>query len=141
MAKANFKSVDAYLASQPEDVQAKLELVRGAILRALPEAEEAIAYNIPTYKLCGGTVLHFAGWKRHYSLDPAGDALVARFRDELAPHRIERATLRFSLGEPVPVELLECIAKFRAVEAAERRARMLDRGVPGVSKTPGEEGE
>jgi len=97
--------------------------VRRAILRALPGADEVIAYNIPTYKLQGESVLHFAGWKRHYSLYPAGAALVAAFEDELAPHKVEKATLRFSLSAPVPVKLIERIAKFRAVEVAERRMR------------------
>jgi uncharacterized protein YdhG (YjbR/CyaY superfamily) len=53
VATNHFKSVDAYLASQPVDVQAKLEIVRGAIFKALPAAEEVISYNIPTYKVRG----------------------------------------------------------------------------------------
>ncbi len=125
MAKTVFKSVDAYIASQPELVQPKLALVRSAILKALPEAEEVISYNIPTYKLRNEAVLHFAGWKRHYSLYPAGTALVEAFKNELAPHKVEKATLRFSLSDPVPANLIERIAKFRAMEAAERRARQV----------------
>jgi uncharacterized protein YdhG (YjbR/CyaY superfamily) len=51
MAKTDFKSVDEYIASQPETVQGVLERVRNTIRKALPGAEEVISYKIPTYKL------------------------------------------------------------------------------------------
>ncbi len=63
MAKTDFKSVDEYMASQPEAVRGILGRVRTAILKAVPGAEEVISYKIPTYKLHSGPVLYFAGWK------------------------------------------------------------------------------
>ena len=111
------KSVDEYIASQPKAAQGVLERVRSAIKKAVPGAEEAISYKIPAYKLQGALVLYFAGWKRHYSLYPAGDSVVAAFRDELAPYAVEKGTIRFPLSAPVPVKLIESIAKFRAKEA------------------------
>ena len=71
MAKTNLKSVDDYIASQPEAAQGILKRVRGAIRGALPGAEEIISYKIPMYKMHGAVALYFAGWKHHYSLDPA----------------------------------------------------------------------
>lgn len=120
MAKTDFKSVDEYIATHPEEVQVVLERVRSAIRRALPGAQEAISYQIPTYKLNGSAVLYFAGWKRHYSLYPAGDELVEAFKDDLEPYEVDKGTIRFPLSRPVPVRLIERIARFRAKEAAER---------------------
>ncbi len=120
MAKTDFKSVDEYLATLPEDVQAILQRVRSAIRKAVPAAEEVISYQIPAYKLGGGRLLFFAGWKRHYSLYPATAGVVAALKDELAPYEISKGTIRFPLSEPVPVKLIERIAKLRAQEAAER---------------------
>jgi len=117
MAKTDFKSVDEYIAAQPEDVQAILERVRGAIRRAVPGAQEMISYQIPTYKLHGDRVLYFAGWKQHYSLYPASDDLVDAFKHDLAPYKIDKGTIRFPLSQPVPVKLIERIAKFRAKDA------------------------
>jgi uncharacterized protein YdhG (YjbR/CyaY superfamily) len=94
--------------------------VRHAIRKALPQAEEVISYQIPAYKIRGSAVIYFAGWKQHYSLYPAGDRLVAEFKDELAGYKINKGTIRFPLSEPVPVKLIERIAKFRAREIAER---------------------
>ena len=71
MAKTNFRSVDDYIASQPEATQTVLKRVRSIIRKALPAAEEVISYQIPAYKSRGQAVVYFAGWKQHYSLYPA----------------------------------------------------------------------
>jgi uncharacterized protein YdhG (YjbR/CyaY superfamily) len=120
MAKTDFKSVDEYIASQPDPVQGILERVRSAICKAVPEAEEVISYKIPTYKLPGGPVLYFAGWKQHVSLYPATANVVEAFRDEIAPYLVSKSTIRFPLSRPVPVKLIGRIARFRAMEVAER---------------------
>src|SRR6185295_7354420 len=95
MAKTELRSVDQYIAMQPKDVRPILQRVRGAIRKALPGAEEAISYQIPTYRLDGAYVVYFAGWKRHYSLYPVTDYLVAALRDDLAPYKISKGTIRF----------------------------------------------
>lgn len=134
MAKANFKSVDEYIASQPAAVQSILEEVRSTIRDALPAAEEVISYQIPAYKLHGDRVIFFAGWKQHYSLYPAGERLVAAFKDELARYKISRGTIQFPLSEPVPVKLIGRIAKFRAKEVADRETRA--HSTVGVRRAP-----
>ena len=131
MAKTDFKSVDEYIATFPEGVQAILRRVRGAIRKALPGAEEAISYQIPTYRMHGGYVVYFAGWKQHYSLYPATGRLVAAFEDDLAPYEVSKGTIRFPLSQPVPVTLIARLAKFLAKEAPARakakRARLKKR--------------
>jgi len=62
------KSVDEYIAAQPEALRSKLEQVRAAIRRAVPDAVESIGYRMPGYKLHGKPMLYFAGFKEHYSL-------------------------------------------------------------------------
>ena len=64
IAKTDFKSVDEYIASQPEAAQGVLGRVRSAIREAVSGAEEVISYKIPAYMLHGGPVLYFAGWKQ-----------------------------------------------------------------------------
>jgi uncharacterized protein YdhG (YjbR/CyaY superfamily) len=62
------KSVDEYIAAQSEVLRPKLEQVRAAIRKAVPEAVEGIGYRMPGYKLHGEPMLYFAGFKEHYSL-------------------------------------------------------------------------
>jgi uncharacterized protein YdhG (YjbR/CyaY superfamily) len=120
MAKTDFKSVDDYIASQPDVVHAILGRVRNTIRRALPEAEEVISYQIPAYKLHGQPVLYFAGWQQHFSLYPVSANLLAVFKDDIAPYVVSKGTMRFPLSHPVPVKLIGRIAKFRAKEVAAR---------------------
>ena len=117
MANTNFKSVAEYIASRPKATQRTLKLVRSTIRKAVPGAREVISYQIPAYKLPGGTVIYFAGWKEHYSIYPANARLVAAFKKQLAPYEVnEKGTIRFPLSEPVPVKLIGALAKFRGRE-------------------------
>ena len=115
-----FKSVDDYIAAQPQSVRAALERVRDAIRKALPRADETISYNMPSYKLAGDTVIHFAAWKKHFSLYPASAKLLAFFKKDLAAATINKSTIRFSLAGPVQADLIARIAKYRVKELAER---------------------
>jgi uncharacterized protein YdhG (YjbR/CyaY superfamily) len=121
MPKTEITSVVEYIASQPQSARGALRRVRSAIRKGVPRAEELISYKMPTYKLHGRAVLFFAAWKQHYSLYPASARVVAAFKDDLAPYKIIKATIRFPFSESVPAKLIERIARFRAKEVAERR--------------------
>jgi uncharacterized protein YdhG (YjbR/CyaY superfamily) len=121
MSRTPPRNIDQYIAGFPPAVRGVLTRVRTTIRKALPGAEEAISYRIPTYKLRGRNVIYFAGWKEHYSIYPSTDRLVAAFKDDLAPYEVNnKGTIRFPLSEPVPVKLIEGIAKFRAKEVVVR---------------------
>lgn len=123
MEKARVRTIDEYIAMQPAAAQIVLERVRSAIAKAVPDAEECISYQIPAFKLHGRVLLYFAGWKEHYSVYPASDAMTAAFEGELDAYRVSKGTLRFPLSEPVPTKLIGRIAKFRAEEIVARKAR------------------
>ena len=53
-------------------------------------------------------------------VDGTSDRLVPAFKRELAPYEISKGTIRFPLSEPVPLKLIERVAKFRAKEVAAR---------------------
>jgi uncharacterized protein YdhG (YjbR/CyaY superfamily) len=130
MAKTSNKSVNDYIASKPPSLQKILRKVRSTIRQALPGTDEGLSYQIPVYKLNGVPVLYFAGWKAHFSLYPASDALVAEFKYELAPYKLTRGTIRFPLSEPVPVGLIKRLAKFRA-----RQLKMRENGKGSRNKS------
>lgn len=119
MAKTDYKSVDHYIAAQPEAVRGILETVRGAIRTALPGADEVISYQIPAYKLSGGAALYFGGWKQHYSLYPVTESIRTALGKELGGYEMSKGTVRFPFSEAVPVKLIGRIAKLRAKEVAE----------------------
>jgi uncharacterized protein YdhG (YjbR/CyaY superfamily) len=120
MVRPDFKSIDEYIAAQPAAAQVALGRVRCAIRAAAWGAKEGISYKMPAYTLQGSVLLYFAGWKSHFSIYPAGDRLMAAFKGELDPYRASKGTLRFPLSSPVPIKLIERIARFRVKEIAEQ---------------------
>ena len=111
-------SVDEYIAAQPEKSRPKLEQVRAAIRKAVPEAVEVIGYRMPGYKLRGKPLLYFAGFKAHYSLFAASGSFFTALQDELAGYELRKGTVHFDLTKPVPVKLISRIAKLRAAGIA-----------------------
>ena len=118
--KTGFKSVDDYIAAQPDALQSVFNRMRNTVRKALPGAQEVISYKMPAYEMKGQRVIFFAGWKQHYSLYPVGARLVAAYENELASYEVSTGTIRFPISEPVPVKLIEQIAKFRAKEVSPR---------------------
>lgn len=113
------KDIDAYIAGFPSDVQKKLEQLRKTIRKAAPGAIEAIKYAIPTFVLNGKNLVHFAGYKAHIGFYPAPRA-IEEFKDELGDYKGAKGTVQFPLDEPLPLDLIARMVKYR-VGAAERR--------------------
>jgi uncharacterized protein YdhG (YjbR/CyaY superfamily) len=121
------KSVDEYIAAQPEAVRPKLEQVRATIKKAVPKAVEGIGYRMPGYKLHGKPMLYFAGFKEHYSLFAASGTFFAALEDELRSYELRKGTIHFPLTKPVPVTLISRIAKLRASGIAATARKTLGR--------------
>lgn len=125
-------TIDAYIATHPEAMRPVLTRLRAIIRKALPEAEEAISYGIPAYKLAGRPVIYFAGWKAHVSLYPAVGRVATELAVEIAPYKVSKGTLRFDLGKPIPARLVTRIVKIRAAEtlAAAAKTKAKRKGAP-----------
>lgn len=113
-------SIATYIAAQPKAVQPLLRKIRAVLKKALPQAEEVISYQMPAFRLGTGVVVYFAAFKHHWSLFPAAGAAAAAMKEELAPYKVSKGTLRFELAKPVPVRLLARFARLRAEELTER---------------------
>src|SRR5688572_28233674 len=103
--------VDAYLAAQPPEVRAALARVRAAMRRALPNAVEAIKYNMPAYLVDGRAVASFAGWKDHYALYIVPPGLFEAIRKDLEGREASKGIIRFDLDEPVPASVVTRLAE------------------------------
>lgn len=88
-------TIDAYIAGFPEATQALLEQMRQTVRDVAPEAEEAISYGMPTFKL-NGNLVHFAAFKNHIGFYPAPQGLDA-FKEELSPYKGAKGSVQFPL--------------------------------------------
>src|SRR5262244_3372831 len=102
MAQTDFRSVDEYIASQPEAAQGLLERVRSTIRKAVPGAEEAISYKMPTYKLHGVTMLGFAGGGSTIRSTAPPVTSSRRSRTTLLPYEVDKGTSAFRSPSPSP---------------------------------------
>ncbi|MEI7771611.1 MAG: DUF1801 domain-containing protein [Chloroflexales bacterium] len=118
--KGGFRSIDEYIATFPEEIQALLESVRATIKAAAPEAEEKISYQMPTFFLKGNLV-HFAAWKSHIGLYPAPSGAEA-FKDELSRYDCAKGSIKFPIGQPLPLDLIGRVVQFRVAENLDKAA-------------------
>ena len=84
MPKEAFKTIDEYVASFPRNIQNILEELRQVIRDSAPNAEEAISFQMPTFKL-NGNLVWFAAFKNHIGFYPKASAIEA-FRKELTDY-------------------------------------------------------
>ena len=107
--------VQAYLDQIAAPQRMLLERIRDIVRQEAPEAEEVIAYGIPTFKLSGNLV-HYAAFKHHLSFFPGGTAHNETLKDELAGYKLAKGTIQFTLDKPLPDDLVRRIVRLRIAE-------------------------
>ncbi len=121
MDTSDLKSIDEYIAGFPADVQAKLQEMRRVIKEEAPDAVEAIAYGMPTFRL-NGNLVHFAAFQKHLGFYPT-PAGIDEFKADLAPYQTSKGAVQFPLDKPLPFDLMRRIVRFRVRENMEKAAR------------------
>ena len=114
MAENTYTTIDEYIALFPADVQDRLKVMRSTIHEAAPEAAEKISYQMPTFHQLGNLV-HFAAFKNHIGFFP-GASGVAAFADRLTAYKTSKGTIQFPNGQPLPLELVKEITRWRVDE-------------------------
>jgi uncharacterized protein YdhG (YjbR/CyaY superfamily) len=115
-------SVDDYIRSFPENVQVRLKQIRETIKENAPEADESIAYKMAAYKTNGKPLVYFAGFTNHigfYAI-PTGHT---KFANELASYKHGKGSVQFPLDEPLPLDLIGRIVKFRVEENSVKKPK------------------
>jgi uncharacterized protein YdhG (YjbR/CyaY superfamily) len=112
MRKKEFRTIDEYIKTFPEDVQIILEKIRQTIRKAAPEAVEAISYGIPAFKLNGRYLVYFAAWKNHIGFYPMPSGSKA-FKKELSVYKQGKGSIQFPSDKPIPYDLVHKIVSFR----------------------------
>lgn len=107
----DYKTVDEYLANFSGKTLEKLQKVRETIQKVAPSADEVISYGIPTFKLDGKNLVHFAGYEKHIGFYP-GALPIAAFEDRLKTYETSKGTIKLPLDEPIPYELIKEITHF-----------------------------
>ena len=103
-------SIDEYIQKQDAAIQPALISLRKAIHDAIPEAEEKIAWSMPTWKK-NGNIISFAANKNHIGVY-VGEEAAAQFRERLQGIELNKGNLRLKYDREIPLELIADMAKW-----------------------------
>ncbi|MHA6629395.1 iron chaperone [Pseudonocardia sichuanensis] len=103
---------DSYIAAAPEAFRPVLDHLRDLLRRALPDAEEMTAYNMPGFRIRGTVVASYAAFSKQvglYFLAPA----ISAHAEEIAEAglRASKTGVTFSPRKPVPDHLVIRLAR------------------------------
>jgi uncharacterized protein YdhG (YjbR/CyaY superfamily) len=120
--KVDFKSVEQYIASFPQDTQMLLKKIQEIIINNAPNAVESISYGMPAYKLNGKPLVYFAGYKNHigFYATPTGHI---KFAEELSVYKQGKGSVQFPINQPIPYELIKKIVSFRVKENEQKSTK------------------
>lgn len=102
---------DAYIAEAPKDLRPLLVRLRAQLARALPDAEEVIAYKMPGFKIGQSVVAGYAAFSKQCGLYLCPSAIKA-LADEIAGAGLKctKTGVTFSPSQPIPEELVQKLA-------------------------------
>lgn len=98
--------IDAYLDGVTASQRKVLEHIRQLIAQTVPEAEETISYEMPTFKYKKKNLIHFAAFKNHLSIFPTPGPMN-HMEESLKPYRTGKGTLQFTEDAPIPDALIK----------------------------------
>ena len=121
-------TVDEYIAGFKAETRELLEAVRSTVLAAVPCGEERISYKMPAV-FSSGVVVYYAAFKNHIGLyPPVADPVV---RKRVAKFAGPKGNLQFPYSEPLPLKLIEEVARARL---AENLSKMERSGIKGRTR-------
>lgn len=115
MAKSTYKSVDDYIQGFPRDIQKVLEETRSLIQELVPDAEETIKYDMPTFTLNGKNLVYFAAWKKHLGFYPVPTG-NPEWEAKLANYKTGNGSIQFPYDKMIPYDLIKKLVKYRVQE-------------------------
>jgi uncharacterized protein YdhG (YjbR/CyaY superfamily) len=117
--KKRLNTIDEYIAVSPTSIRDVLEKIRQAIKESAPEAEEAISYGIPAFRLGDRELVYFAAWKNHVGFYPTPSGAEA-FKKELSLYKQGKGSVQFPLDKPIPYDLVKKIVRYKVKENIEK---------------------
>ena len=102
---------DTYIAEAPEDLRPLLVRLRAELARALPDAEEVIAYKMPGFRIGQSIIAGYAAFSQQCGLY-LSPAAIASHADDIAAAGLKptKTGVTFSPKRPIPDGLVRKLA-------------------------------
>jgi uncharacterized protein YdhG (YjbR/CyaY superfamily) len=118
--------IDGYLADLEEPKRSTLEEMRRRILEVVPEAEQALSYSVPAFKVEGRVIAGLAAFTNHLSYLPHSGSVLAQLSDELSGFDQTKSALHFAIDQPLPRHLVKRLIATKLRESGLRGLRTRD---------------
>lgn len=102
---------DVYIAEAPEELRPLLVRLRAQLARALPDAEEVIAYKMPGFRIGQSIVAGYAAFSKQGGLYLSPSAIKSHADDIAAAGlKATKTGVTFSPTRPIPDTLVKKLA-------------------------------
>lgn len=115
------ESVDQYFSWFSGETLERLQRIRAVLMSEIPEAKEVISYSMPAFKTTE-VLVYYAVAKNHIGFYPTNSG-VSEFKKELEPYQTSKGAIQFPHDQPLPLNLIADIAKFRFLEVQAKPAK------------------
>lgn len=111
--------IDDYIASVNPEERAEFERISRMVQEAVPSPGQGLSYGMPAYLYRGWPLISFVVTKKFLSIYPFSGKVVELLKDKLSEFETTPGSIHFSVGRPIPDELLREIiaARMREIEA------------------------
>lgn len=106
-----FADHDAYIAAAPEAFRPLLIRLRAQLAKALPDAKELIAYDMPGFGLGKSIIAGYAAFSKQCGLYVSKGAIAAHCKEIAAAGlKATKTGVTFTARKPIPEDLVEKLA-------------------------------
>lgn len=106
----------AYLDGLAEGPRAALTALADRIAAEAPDAERAISYGAPAFKLGGRPLAGFTASRAHLTYLPFSPAVIEALAGVLAPWPTSKGAIRFTIEHPLTDEVVAALVAARRAE-------------------------
>ena len=112
-----YKTIEEYAQNLPKENRDLFDSLRTHINKLIPKGEEVICYGIPTVRLSGKNLVHYAIQKKHVGLYPGSSGITA-FENEFIQKGLKysKGAVQFPMSAKIPFPLITKIIQFLLVE-------------------------
>ncbi|MFO0838164.1 MAG: DUF1801 domain-containing protein [Phycisphaerae bacterium] len=111
-------TIDDYLAALPGDQRAALEKLRSSIRTIVPDAQQCISYQLPTFRFQGRMLVSIGATPNYCAFYVLSAATLPAHKDALVGYDTSKSVIRFQPDRPLPAALLRKLIKARIAENA-----------------------
>ena len=108
--------IDDYLGTVAPDQRVALERVVDLARSTVPDAVDGRSYGMPALTYAGRPLIGILAAKDHLSVFPFSPAAIEAVSDRLPGFSLSKGTIRFSVAQPVPDDVVRDLVALRRAE-------------------------